>query len=220
MNESIRLWVTRRRTSLRPRVMPSPPLKSVPTSGGQYGLPDLSLPSSQKQAATGTDGKAVDVDQITSKQLTHQLTPELTRRAFLERNRLAADSDSGGNSGLRAVNCKRLQGGKLGNENNGLSPHVTEEEQLRPAGLEPATSGLGKQFVDFINPGLFASYVKTKIYGVSHAQHALHAPHVAAVCSIILVSKSLLDRLRLAGFSSHSGFYAFLRNLSKRLGRH
>ena len=54
------------------------------------GLPDLSLPSSGKQAATGTDDRCAAAVQDSPKRLTPKLTPQLTPTAYSECNQLAA----------------------------------------------------------------------------------------------------------------------------------
>ena len=51
------------------------------------GLPDFSLPSSQNQQATGTEGRAAET---APKELTPKLTPFLTPTAFPACNRLSA----------------------------------------------------------------------------------------------------------------------------------
>ena len=104
-------------------------------------LPDFSISSSQQQVVTGTDNKPVDVAQSSPEKLTPQLTPT----AFPVRNQLAADVNSLSIRPERADNHKPLQGETLCTESRGLSPSVIDKKQMRPAGFELATFGLGNR---------------------------------------------------------------------------
>jgi integrase len=95
------------------------------------GLPDLSLPSSQKQIATGTNDKSADVGQTGSKKLTPKLTPFLTPTAYPEctspatvGNQVKNPSETG-----KSPNC--LYEGDLGNEKDSLSPHDKKNRRGR-----------------------------------------------------------------------------------------
>ncbi len=100
-------------------------------------LPDLSLPSSQKQIATGTDNEPIRTEQ----KLTPQLTPKLTPTAFSGSNHSATDVNVLSRNQKKADNHKTLQIERLDNKSKGLSPIVTNKEQPRLRGLEPLTFG-------------------------------------------------------------------------------
>ena len=108
-------------------------------------LPDLSLSSSQKQIATGTDNLSADAAEISSKQLTPKLTPKSTLTAYSGCNRPAAVVTSLSRNREKVESHNTLQNGKLDNKSNRMSPLVTTKKPMRPAGFEPATSGLGNR---------------------------------------------------------------------------
>ncbi len=96
-------------------------------------LPDLSLPSSESEAAkaTGTDAKAVDAVQTGRTELTPQLTPKSTPTAFSEVNRLSLP-DTGVSAGEQTQECdKPLEENALGTETADLSPGDTTERNRR-----------------------------------------------------------------------------------------
>ncbi len=103
------------------------------------GLPDFSLPGQrgQKALATGTDGKPVNAIQNGS----DQLTPKLTPTAFSGYDPSATVGMTQGNTGeiLRSHKCSNR--GQLDNKSDRLSANDIDENQARPAGLEPATFG-------------------------------------------------------------------------------
>ena len=81
-------------------------------------MPDLSLPSKQQKViATGTDGKAADVAESSSK----KLTPKLTPTAYSECNELASSVSSSPVNSARAVNHKYLEASKLDTKRKPLS---------------------------------------------------------------------------------------------------
>jgi integrase len=108
-------------------------------------LPDLSLPSSQSQMATGTDNQSISAVQNVPEKLTPQLTPKSTLSVYSECNRPAAVVTPLPKCQRKAGNHKTLQMERLDNESEELSPCVTTNMSLRPAGFEPATSGLGNR---------------------------------------------------------------------------
>ena len=102
-------------------------------------LPDLSLPdNSQRNVATGTDGKLVS---SASETLTRNLTPQLTPKTYPECNQMSADGNTHTDERAMAKNGKRLCSGTLDTDSKGLAPPVSGPTPTRPAGLEPATFG-------------------------------------------------------------------------------
>jgi len=100
------------------------------------GLPDFSLPSSQKQIATGTDDKIVNAAEIGPQKLTPKLTPKSTPAAFSACNQSAGfgkQSEETAEIGTKA-NC--LADGKLGAQKDSLSRRDTQngEEGIRTPG--------------------------------------------------------------------------------------
>ena len=82
-------------------------------------MPDLSLPSKQQKViATGTDGKAADTAESSSK----ELTPKLTPTAYSKCNELASSVGSSSVNSARAVNHKHLEVSKLDTKRKPLSP--------------------------------------------------------------------------------------------------
>jgi hypothetical protein len=112
-------------------------------------LPDLSLPSSQKQIATGTDNMSADaVDLVTpngAENGSKQLTPKSTLTAYSGCNRPAAVVTRLSRNREKMENHKTLQNGRLDNKSDRMSPRVTSKKQMRPTGFEPVTSGLGNR---------------------------------------------------------------------------
>ena len=76
-------------------------------------MPDLSVPCSGKQAATGTDGGHAAVAQDSSKRLTPKLTPQLTPAAYSECNRSSAVGNLLAGQAEKVVSHDSLQGGML-----------------------------------------------------------------------------------------------------------
>ena len=107
----------------------------------------MSLPSSEKQkaVATGTDNRPVKAAQSSSEELTLKLTPKSTPTAFSGCNQSAAVGNEQGTTDKNDSDYNCLNGRNLGSEKDRLSADVTEEKQLRPAGFEPATFGLGNR---------------------------------------------------------------------------
>jgi len=107
------------------------------------GLPDLSLPSKEKQkeVATGTDDKPVDAIQNTPKELTPKWTPFLTPTAYSGCNRSATVGNEQGNFQENDENGNCLNSGELDSKKENLSADVSDKEQLRLRGLEPLTFG-------------------------------------------------------------------------------
>jgi len=108
-------------------------------------LPDLSLPSSQKQIATGTDNQPISAVQNVSEKSTPQLTPKSTLTAYSGCNRPATVVTSLSRDREKVENHNTLQNGKLDNKSDGISPRVTDKKRIRPTGFEPVTSGLGNR---------------------------------------------------------------------------
>ena len=81
-------------------------------------LPDLSLPSSQKQKATGTDNNKVDSDYKPAYK-------KLTKNAYFNKNELTSNvTIQGGNNGKISdcnINDKSLSNRKLGNSCQSLT---------------------------------------------------------------------------------------------------
>jgi hypothetical protein len=105
-------------------------------------LPDLSFTdASERNVATGTDGKATDTDSRTEQPLTPQWTPEWTPTAFSGKHRLTSIGNETSKSGAVGVSSKTGQQKTLDTKSDSLSPTVADEDETRPAGLEPATFG-------------------------------------------------------------------------------
>jgi integrase len=105
-------------------------------------MPDLSLPSSEKKTATGTDDKCVAVAQNGPAELTPKLTPKSTPTAYPECNQMAPDVSSLGPKAEKVEVHKRLPGGKLSTRSNRLSSSVINKVATRPVGLETSSNGL------------------------------------------------------------------------------
>jgi len=108
-------------------------------------LPDLSMPDRQEQKATGTDDGLVETPSNATKKWTPKWTPQWTPAAFSACSRLSSDCTAEGNTVDDASASKQQLTGQLGNEEQGLSTHVTDQKELRPGGFEPPTSGLGNR---------------------------------------------------------------------------
>ena len=105
-------------------------------------MPDLSLPSSGKQAATGTEDKFVaGVAQDGSNKWTPKWTPESTPTAFSDCDQSSAVGTSPTGQPDKAPNHNPLINGMLGTKKNALSAIDTDKAQARPKGLEPSTFG-------------------------------------------------------------------------------
>ena len=104
-------------------------------------LPDLSVPEGEAQKATGTDaGMAGQAGGWTPK-----WTPELTPTAFSAGSRVSSNDTTQSHKSKGMRSHKDSGNRNLGSEKAGSSSPVTTEESLRPAGLEPATPGLGNR---------------------------------------------------------------------------
>jgi len=108
-------------------------------------LPDLSPVQGNKNAATGTDGRAVDLPKKASKKSTPKLTPKSTPTAYSDSNRMSSDVTEHSSKSEMAGEHKQLQSRKLDTDREALSPTGTDGKPIRPAGLEPATFGLGNR---------------------------------------------------------------------------
>jgi hypothetical protein len=108
------------------------------------GLPDLSLPSSEKQIATDTDDKSAEVVKDGSKKLTPKWTPKLTPTAFPDSNKLALTDRKGnrreGRLGI-AANHNCLQDGEIETESTNSSSNDNKNGEggirTRGTGLYP-----------------------------------------------------------------------------------
>ncbi len=111
------------------------------------GLPDLSLPSKEKQkaVATGTDNRTVETAQNGSKELTPKLTPFLTPTAFPACNQSATVGNEQGTFQENDGKGNCLSSGNLDNKKDELSTNVSDKKAIRPRGLEPLTFGLGNR---------------------------------------------------------------------------
>ena len=112
-------------------------------------LPDLSAPDRQEQKATGTDDGPVEMPSEAPKKWTQEWTPQWTPKrtptAFSACSQVSPNCAAKGNTPDDASASKQQLTGQLGNEEQRLSTRVTDQKELRPAGFEPATSGLGNR---------------------------------------------------------------------------
>ncbi|MHC4680835.1 MAG: tyrosine-type recombinase/integrase, partial [Planctomycetota bacterium] len=97
------------------------------------GLPDLSLPSSEKQIATGTDDKSAEVVRDGSKKWTPKWTPELTPTAFSECNQSAAVGNRDKRPSETGTGHNHLPDGKLGTKR----PTVSSPDKRRGGDSNP-----------------------------------------------------------------------------------
>jgi len=104
-------------------------------------LPDLGSLQGNRNVATGTDGKAVDMLKNDSKKSTPKLTPKLTPTAFSACNQLAADVSSLSPKAEKVRVRKHLPSRKLGSKREGMSSRVTDEKKIRLEGFGPPTFG-------------------------------------------------------------------------------
>jgi hypothetical protein len=95
-------------------------------------MPDLSLPSSGKQAATGTDDRRAAVAQNGPKRLIPKLTPQLTPTAYSDCDQSAAVGNMLSKKTEKALNRNSLQGGMLDTRTEALSANVTTDKAIRP----------------------------------------------------------------------------------------
>jgi hypothetical protein len=100
-------------------------------------MPDLSLPSSEKQIATGTDDKCVAV----AKTGLAKLTPQLTPTAYPECDHSASVGNMLSEKTERALSHNSLQGGMLDTKTEALSANVTTDKAIRPGLLKSAGNG-------------------------------------------------------------------------------
>ena len=89
------------------------------------GLPDLSLPSSEKQVATGTDDKSVGMAKFGSKKWTPKRTPKLTPTAFPDCNNLATAVSRSMKEQETGAKHNCLHDGQLGTKKSAVSSHDT-----------------------------------------------------------------------------------------------
>jgi integrase len=108
-------------------------------------LPDLSLPSSEKQVATGTDNRSVEVVQTCPQELTPQLTPELTPTAFSGCYRSAAVGNEPDHIREKDGDGNCLNSGDLDNNSHRLAAVGTGKKGKPTVGFEPTTTGLQNQ---------------------------------------------------------------------------
>jgi hypothetical protein len=91
-------------------------------------MADLSLPSSKKQIATGTDDKCVAV----AKTGLAKLTPQLTPTAYPECDHSASVGNMLSEKTEKALSYNSLQGGMLDTKTDALSANVTPYKAIRP----------------------------------------------------------------------------------------
>ena len=113
-------------------------------------MPDLSLPSSEKQIATGTDDKCVAVAKNGLAKLTPKLTPQLTPTAYSECDYSAAVGNILSEKTEKALSHNSLQGSMLGTKTEALSANVTTDKAIHPEVLKPA--GNGSNILTYVLP--------------------------------------------------------------------
>ena len=99
-------------------------------------LPDLSLPESQAQKATGTDGR---------RKSTPQLTPKSTPTAFSACSRLSANGTIETFGLTESAIHKHSEMAELGITSERLAPAVIGDREKPTVGFEPTTPGLQNQ---------------------------------------------------------------------------
>jgi len=108
-------------------------------------LPDLSLPSSQKQIATGTDNQPIcavqNVSEKSTLQLTPKSTPKSTPTAYSECNQSSALGKERGDRQENGESDKSFGSGFLDKESNQLSAVGMGETVMGRGGIEPPTHG-------------------------------------------------------------------------------
>ena len=95
-------------------------------------MPDLSLPSSKKQIATGTDDKCVAVAKNGPETLIPKLTPQLTPTAYPECDHSAAVGNMLSEKTKKELSYNSLQGGMLDTKTDALSANVTTNKAICP----------------------------------------------------------------------------------------
>jgi len=100
-------------------------------------LPDLSLPSSEKQIATGTDGKSADEGRGSLKKWTPKWTPELTPTAYSEYDELSSGVSQSSCHPKGTDHHKHIISRELETKRQASSPLGTSQKTER-AGFEPA----------------------------------------------------------------------------------
>ena len=110
-------------------------------------LPDLSSPcqTSEKALATGTDGKPAGAVKDGPKKWTPKWTPELTPTPFSGCNQSAMIGNRQDDSEIKGTSANAGNDRQLDNKNDCLATVGLGKNKMRPAGLEPATCGLGNR---------------------------------------------------------------------------
>ncbi len=104
-------------------------------------MPDLSLPSTKREIATGTDGRRANALENEAKPLTPKWTPKLTPTAYSECNQSAAIGNLPTGQTEKAPIHNPLQGGMLDTKKKALSAVDTDKAPTRPMRLELTTFG-------------------------------------------------------------------------------
>ena len=104
-------------------------------------MPDLSLSSTKREIATGTDGRRANALEDEAKPLTLKWTPKLTPTVFSECNKSAAIGNLPTGQTENAPIHNPLQDGMLDTKRKTLSAVDSDKVPTRPKGLEPSTFG-------------------------------------------------------------------------------
>ncbi|MHC4464116.1 MAG: tyrosine-type recombinase/integrase [Planctomycetota bacterium] len=104
-------------------------------------MPDLSVPSTKREIATGTDGREVNAPDDGTESLTPRWTPKLTPTAFSESNQSAAVGNLPTGQTENAPIHNPLPGSTLDTKRKALSAIDTDKAPTRPKGLETSTIG-------------------------------------------------------------------------------